>query len=126
MTQHQSAPPEPRPIEPAELRDALALDPARVLLVDVREPNERAYAAIPAPATTPQRHLPLSQYPACFEAFDTPAETADRTIVVYCHHGVRSHAAGRVLLALGHRDVRSLVGGIDAWSLQVDPTVPRY
>jgi rhodanese-related sulfurtransferase len=47
-------------------------------------------------------------------------------VVVYCHHGVRSQAGAALLERLGFKDVVSLAGGIDAWSLLVDPRVPRY
>jgi rhodanese-related sulfurtransferase len=43
-----------------------------------------------------------------------------------CHHGVRSNRAAEFLLANGFDDVVSVAGGIDAWSMQVDPTIPRY
>jgi len=47
-------------------------------------------------------------------------------IAFYCHHGQRSRAAAERFLALGFRDVYNLEGGIDAWSREVDPKVPRY
>jgi monothiol glutaredoxin len=50
----------------------------------------------------------------------------DRTLVVQCHHGVRSLRAAEELVAAGFRDVYNLVGGIEAWSRDVDPEVPRY
>jgi adenylyltransferase/sulfurtransferase len=50
----------------------------------------------------------------------------DEPIVVYCHHGVRSAKAVRQLLEHGFASVENLDGGIEAWSLTVDPSVPRY
>ena len=50
----------------------------------------------------------------------------DKPLVAMCHHGVRSQNAARFLERNGHGEVLSLAGGIDAWSLQVDATVPRY
>jgi rhodanese-related sulfurtransferase len=47
-------------------------------------------------------------------------------VVVYCHHGVRSLRGAAVLAQAGHENVASLAGGIDDWSLTIDPTVPRY
>ena len=47
-------------------------------------------------------------------------------VVCYCHHGVRSLHAAEYLGRLGLPDVVSLAGGIDAWSLQIDSSVPRY
>jgi rhodanese-related sulfurtransferase len=47
-------------------------------------------------------------------------------VVVYCHHGLRSLSGAALLQNLGYRNVVSLAGGIDAWSLHVDPRLPRY
>jgi len=47
-------------------------------------------------------------------------------IVLYCHHGVRSLQAAQFLAQNGFQNVRSMAGGIDAWSQQIDPSVPRY
>lgn len=47
-------------------------------------------------------------------------------IVCYCHHGVRSLNAAAFLQQQGFRQVSSMRGGIDAWSLEVDPNLPRY
>jgi rhodanese-related sulfurtransferase len=56
-----------------------------------------------------------------------PAEIPkDRDVVVYCHVGARSAQAAVWLKASGWARARSLAGGIDAWSEQVDPRVPRY
>ena len=44
----------------------------------------------------------------------------------HCHHGGRSQRAAEHFLALGFRNVANLAGGIDAWSQEVDPSVPRY
>ena len=46
--------------------------------------------------------------------------------MVHCHHGGRSQRAAEQLVAEGFREVYNLAGGIDAWSIEVDPTVPRY
>ena len=51
---------------------------------------------------------------------------ADRPVIVYCHHGIRSQSAAAYLDRTGIKEVYSLTGGIDAWSCEVDPTVPRY
>lgn len=50
----------------------------------------------------------------------------DAMIVFHCHHGVRSRSAAEKFLAEGYSNLHNLKGGIDAWSLAVDPTVPRY
>ena len=50
----------------------------------------------------------------------------EKTIVLHCHHGSRSQRAGEHLLKMGFRDVYNVTGGIDAWSQEVDPNIPRY
>jgi rhodanese-related sulfurtransferase len=47
-------------------------------------------------------------------------------IVVYCHHGNRSARAVDFLRRMGFENTRNLAGGINAWSLEIDPSVPRY
>jgi rhodanese-related sulfurtransferase len=87
------------------------------LLVDVRTVPERAVAAI-----SPSLHIGLDQF-----VERAPAEIPrDRDVVLYCHVGARSAQAAVWLKANGWPRVRSLAGGIDAWSQQVDPEVPRY
>jgi rhodanese-related sulfurtransferase len=54
------------------------------------------------------------------------APLAGNTMVVYCHHGIRSQSAAAYLERAGIKDVLSLAGGIEAWSCEVDPTIPRY
>lgn len=86
------------------------------LLLDVREPHEVAHCAIAGHLA-----IPLGQLPGRIN--ELPKE---RPIVVQCHHGGRSAKATQYLLLQGFADVRNLSGGIDAWSLEVDPSVPRY
>ncbi len=50
----------------------------------------------------------------------------DQPLVIYCHHGVRSRRVADFLSARGFANVANLSGGIDAWSLEIDPAVPRY
>jgi rhodanese-related sulfurtransferase len=98
-------------------------DPDRPLqLVDVREDEELRLAQLPHPVV----HLPLSRSE---EWLATLGERLDRDgdIVVFCHAGVRSWQFGAWLLqAQGYERVWNLQGGIEAWSLTVDPSVPRY
>jgi rhodanese-related sulfurtransferase len=87
------------------------------LLVDVRTEPERAVAVI-----EPSLHVGLDQF-----VERAPAEIPrDRDVVLYCHVGARSAQAAVWMKANGWPRVRSLAGGIDAWSRQVDPEVPRY
>jgi len=87
-----------------------------LVVVDVREPHEREIAHIEGTTL-----IPLSELPGRLGELDGHAE-----IVTHCHHGVRSMKALEILRAAGFGKVRSLQGGIDAWSVSVDPEVPRY
>jgi adenylyltransferase/sulfurtransferase len=88
------------------------------LLLDVREPDEFEKAHIDG-----ARLLPLGDLEARAEELDRWREG---TVVVHCKSGRRSAKACATLAALGFRDVWNLAGGIEAWSLTVDPQVPRY
>lgn len=103
-------------VNSAEL--ALELDgPAPPLLVDVRTAAERAIATI-----EPSLHLDLGDF-----VERAPAQIPkDAAVVIYCHSGMRSAQAARWLKANGWSRPRSLAGGIDDWSLVVDPRIPRY
>jgi adenylyltransferase/sulfurtransferase len=102
-------------IVPKDLSRALG-DGESIVVVDVREPFEWNIGRIPS-----ARLIPLGTLPAAAAELDRNAD-----IVVYCHHGARSEAAAHALLAVGFTRVRNLVGGIDRWSYEVDPGVPRY
>ncbi|MEP0843553.1 MAG: rhodanese [Phycisphaerae bacterium] len=88
------------------------------LLLDVRGPKEHQIARIEGSVLIPLAELP-SRLPEL-------RSHAGRTIVAHCHHGGRSLQAATWLRAQGFADVRNMTGGIDAWSLKVDPKVPRY
>jgi rhodanese-related sulfurtransferase len=87
-----------------------------LVLLDVREPDEIATASIPWAVTIPMGEIP--------ERFgELPL---DKPIVVMCHAGGRSARVTQFLEANGYDNVENLAGGIDAWSEQIDPNVPRY
>ena len=88
-----------------------------VYLVDVRNDDEHAYCRLPDSLL-----VPLHELVGRVGEVDPPAGAA---VVVYCHHGVRSLSGAAILRRAGH-DAASLAGGIDAWSVLIDPTVPRY
>jgi adenylyltransferase/sulfurtransferase len=102
-------------ITPQELA-ALLEGEAPIVLIDVREPYEWQIGRIPTARLIPLRTLMVQG----------PDVDHDVDIVLYCHHGARSEAAANALVANGYRRVRNLVGGINRWSLDVDPTVRRY
>ena len=91
-------------------------------LVDVREHSELEIAPFPGEV----EHLPLSE--SNLWLADLPTRlTTSKPIVVICHAGIRSNNFGCWLLEQGpDYDVWNLEGGIHAWSVEVDPSVPRY
>jgi rhodanese-related sulfurtransferase len=89
-----------------------------VYLLDVRQPEEHDYCHLPG-----SHLIPLGELPHRSAEVDPPAEA---TVVVYCHHGVRSLSGAAILAQFGHDRVYSMAGGIDAWSRLIDPAVPRY
>jgi rhodanese-related sulfurtransferase len=102
-------------IQPTELKKMLDSG-APVLLLDVRQPEEHAYCALPGSVL-----IPLGELMGRVE--EVRPEGA--TVVVYCHHGVRSLSGAAILRSAGIEAV-SLAGGIDRWALAVDANVPRY
>jgi rhodanese-related sulfurtransferase len=107
----------PSEITPQDLAARLAAG-APTYLVDVRQEWEHARVAIAGSVL-----LPLDELPTRYRDLDPPAGAL---VVTYCHHGVRSLTGAALVARAGRSPVFSLSGGIDAWSLQVDPNVPRY
>jgi adenylyltransferase/sulfurtransferase len=102
-------------IEPAELELRLKRGD-RIELIDVREPNEWEIGRIDG-----ARLAPLDSLTEALATVDV-----EKDVVVYCKMGGRSARAVRQLKAAGLTRVWNLAGGIDRWSAEVDPTVPRY
>jgi rhodanese-related sulfurtransferase len=102
-------------ITPREAEAALAQD-KDILLIDVREPWEHQRAHIEG-----AKLIPLGEIPANLQQI----ENADN-IILYCHHGMRSLDAAAWLRQQGVTGARSMSGGIDRWTTEVDPLVPRY
>jgi adenylyltransferase/sulfurtransferase len=88
------------------------------VFLDVRGPDEYETARIEG-----ARLLPLGELE---ERLGELEGSEAKRVVVHCHHGGRSAQACRVLQQHGWSEVRNLAGGIEAWSLTVDPSVPRY
>jgi rhodanese-related sulfurtransferase len=93
-------------------------------LLDVREPNERAFCSISVPSTASDLHIPLREIPT--RLVEIQGALARGPLVVYCHHGVRSKAMAEWIAGQHPGEVFNLTGGIEAWSVAVDPRVPRY
>ena len=106
--------PQLAPAELAEWRaDATRAAP---LLVDVRETWEFALCSI-----EDSLHVPLGELPARLSELPT-----DRDLVLVCHHGSRSQHAALMLMRQGFSGVHNLRGGVEAWALEVDPSLNRY
>jgi rhodanese-related sulfurtransferase len=90
------------------------------LLLDVREPAEWAAASV-QPDGAELMRLPMAAIPTHLAELDP-----DRPVAVLCHHGGRSMQVAAFLHHHGFARVVNVAGGIDAWSLQLDPSVPRY
>jgi len=89
-----------------------------IYLIDVREPWEHEFVALPN-----SKLLPLGQLHARASDLQPPEGAL---IVAYCHHGIRSLSAAALLEHLGVAPAYSLAGGIDAWSREIDPKLARY
>jgi adenylyltransferase/sulfurtransferase len=87
-----------------------------VNLIDVREPHEHELCHING-----SRLIPAGQIPNRVIEFD-PAEE----YIFYCHVGERSGWAVSFLRQLGFKKVKNVLGGVDAWAVEIDPTMPRY
>jgi rhodanese-related sulfurtransferase len=89
-----------------------------VLLLDCREADEYARVHIDG-----ARLLPMSEAAMCVAELEPLRE---RHIIVHCHHGGRSLQITQWLREQGFRKVQNMMGGIDAWSLLIDTSLPRY
>ncbi|MCC7002853.1 MAG: molybdopterin-synthase adenylyltransferase MoeB [Gemmatimonadaceae bacterium] len=105
----------PTEIAPAALAVRLARGDA-LRVIDVREPWEHQIAHLESATLVPMQTIPSAHH-----AWDRHAE-----YVVYCHHGMRSGMVADYLRATGFTRVLNLEGGIDRWSVEVDPSVARY
>jgi rhodanese-related sulfurtransferase len=102
---------------PAELAEKLrSANPPRIL--DVRQPEEHALVALPNSTLIPLGELTMR--------VDEIDEWRSDEVVVYCHHGIRSAQAVAQLRAVGFTNVHNLSGGIDRWTSDVEPGLPRY
>ena len=88
----------------------------KMLVIDVREPWEFALCKLPCAKLIPLGSLP-SNLNLLLDADD---------VVCYCHHGIRSLDAAVWLRQQGVENAKSMAGGIERWSAEIDPNVPRY
>jgi len=87
-----------------------------LVLIDVREPWEHQVCRIEG-----AQLIPLGSLAASLQTLPDVDE-----VICYCHHGMRSLDAATWLRFQGIEKAKSLAGGIERWSLEVDPNIPRY
>jgi rhodanese-related sulfurtransferase len=102
-------------ITPSDVKALLSRN-ENLLLVDVREPWETQLCSLPG-----ARLIPMGAIPANLQKLDVEGD-----VICYCHHGVRSLDVAVWLRSQGVTGAKSMTGGIDRWSAEIDPTVPRY
>ena len=107
-------------VRPSELNDWLKTQAGAPLVLDVREGWELQTASI-RPDGFELRSIPMNEVPA--RLAELPQ---DRPLAVLCHHGGRSQRVAMFLEQQGYTHVANIAGGIDAWSQERDPGVPRY
>ncbi|WP_343590390.1 rhodanese-like domain-containing protein [Paracidovorax wautersii] len=109
-------------VRPAQLSDwfAAAPDAGRPLVLDVREPWELQTASVAAEGFD-LLTIPMGSVPDRLAEID-----ASRPVACLCHHGMRSLRVAAFLEHHGFERVANISGGIDAWSQERDPAVPRY
>jgi rhodanese-related sulfurtransferase len=90
-----------------------------LVLIDVRQPEEFALTRIEG-----SQLVPMGSVPGELQRLEGLAD--EQSLMVICHHGVRSLQVVSWLRARGVENCFSVAGGIDRWSLEVDPAVPRY
>ncbi|GAB4400078.1 MAG: rhodanese-like domain-containing protein [Rhodoferax sp.] len=95
-------------------------DQGQPVLLDVREPFELQRASVDADGFE-RLCIPMAAIPSRLSELDP-----DRPVACLCHHGGRSMQVALFLKSRGFASVANIAGGIDAWSLEVDPSVPRY
>jgi len=102
-------------ITPRQVKDRLERG-EKLLLIDVREPHEYALCRIDGALL-----IPMGTIPANLQKLDTGED-----VICFCHHGMRSLDVANWLRQQGVTSAKSMAGGIDRWSTEIDPQVPRY
>lgn len=109
-------------IRPADLSQWIAQARTRgaePLILDVREPAEWQTASVRA--DVPVLAISMGTIPQRLDEIDRT-----RPVACLCHHGGRSQRVAGFLAAQGYAEVINIAGGIDAWALELDPSIPRY
>ena len=101
---------------PREVKDIIDNAKNHPMILDVREQWEYDICHIENSI-----HIPMGKIADMNEKLET-----DGAIIVVCHHGIRSRMVAKYLITKGFKDVINLTGGIDAWSSNIDPSIPKY
>ncbi|MGV3570117.1 MAG: rhodanese-like domain-containing protein [Ramlibacter sp.] len=107
-------------VRPSELNAWLQEQPDGAVVLDVREPWELQTASV-KPDGFELLAIPMNDIPA--RLAEVPR---DRPVAVLCHHGGRSQRVAQFLAQQGYDGVANVAGGINAWAMERDPSVPRY
>ena len=91
----------------------------KLFLIDVREPQEYQITRIDG-----SELIPMNTVPAALQQLDAKAD--EGTLIVFCHHGMRSLSVVNWLRQQGVAACQSMSGGINQWSYEIDPKVPVY
>jgi rhodanese-related sulfurtransferase len=108
-------------VTPRQVKSRLDGPDPRPIVMDCRRPDEWALGRLPGAV-----HIPMDQVAARLEELETDDGGRERPVVVYCHHGGRSMRVTALLRQHGFSGAVSMTGGIDLWSIDVDPAIPRY
>jgi|SRR5438105_8752970 len=107
-------------VRPAQLADWIGAHGADGVVLDVREGAELQAASV-KPEGFALVHIPMNEIPGRLGQLDP-----GRAVACLCHHGTRSMRVAMFLQANGFDTVANIAGGIEAWSQELDPSVPRY
>lgn len=107
------------PLEIAPMEARAKIDSGDAVLIDVREAAEYQLARIEGAEL-----IPMNTVPQRLQHLDSLAD--EKLLIVHCHHGIRSLNVVDWLRRQGVANCQSMAGGIELWSAQVDPKVPRY
>jgi rhodanese-related sulfurtransferase len=107
-------------VRPSELNEWIQSHGADAVVLDCRENTELQTASV-KPTGFALVHIPMNEIPGRLGQLDP-----GRAVAVLCHHGSRSMRVAMFLHANGFDTVANIAGGIEAWSRELDPSVPRY
>jgi rhodanese-related sulfurtransferase len=107
-------------VRPSELSSWIQSHGADAIVLDVREHRELQAASV-KPEGFELVHIPMNEIPGRLGQLDP-----GRAVAVLCHHGTRSQRVAMFLQAQGFDTLANIAGGIEAWSQELDPSVPRY